>query len=80
MSILSNLLKLSIGLLVTTSVTAAPANLQDRASVAAGKIVGFPATVPAGIVGDIYKAYQPLLKVKTGCVPAPAVNAEGDTK
>ncbi|KAF5855790.1 hypothetical protein ETB97_008432 [Aspergillus alliaceus] len=43
------------------------------------KVVGFPETVPPGATGDVYKAYQPLLKVVNGCVPFPAVDAQGNT-
>ncbi|KAE8378997.1 necrosis inducing protein [Aspergillus bertholletiae] len=42
------------------------------------KVVGFPETVPSGVTGDVYKAYQPLLKVVNGCVPFPAVDAQGN--
>ncbi|KAE8154641.1 necrosis inducing protein [Aspergillus avenaceus] len=42
------------------------------------KVVGFPETVPTGSVGDVYKAYQPLLKVENGCVPFPAVDEKGN--
>jgi hypothetical protein len=43
-------------------------------------IVGFAQTVPSGTEGDLYLAYQPYLYVYNGCVPFPAVDAQGDTK
>ncbi|PIG88424.1 NPP1 domain protein [Aspergillus arachidicola] len=50
-----------------------------RESIDHDKVVGFPETVPSGAIGDVYKAYQPLLKVVNGCVPFPAVDAQGNT-
>lgn len=40
-------------------------------------VVGFDETVPDSIIGDMYLAYKPYLKVVSGCVPFPAVDAEG---
>lgn len=51
-----------------------------RESIDHDKVVGFPETVSSGAIGDVYKAYQPLLKVVNGCVPFPAVDAQGNTK
>lgn len=51
-----------------------------RGTIASDEIVGFDQTVPSGTTGDVYLAYQPYLKVVNGCVPFPAVDAEGDTK
>ncbi|KAE8356814.1 necrosis inducing protein-domain-containing protein [Aspergillus coremiiformis] len=50
-----------------------------RASIGSDKVVGFQQTVPPGITGDVYLAYQPHLYVANGCVPFPAVDAEGNT-
>ncbi|KAB8070600.1 necrosis inducing protein [Aspergillus leporis] len=50
-----------------------------RAAIDHDKVVGFPETVPEGATGDVYKAYQPYLKVVNGCVPFPAVDAKGNT-
>jgi hypothetical protein len=55
-------------------------DILPRTTVASDAIVGFSQTVPSGEEGDIYTAYQPYLDVVNGCVPFPAVNAEGDTK
>lgn len=55
-------------------------SLSRRATIASNEIVGFDQTVPSGTVGDVYLAYQPYLYVVNGCVPFPAVDAEGDTK
>ncbi|EDP50906.1 hypothetical protein KXW98_001041 [Aspergillus fumigatus] len=50
-----------------------------RASIDSDAVVGFPQTVPSGTTGEVYLAYQPYLKVVNGCVPFPAVDAEGNT-
>lgn len=81
MSVLSRLLHVSLGLLAATTCNASPiTGLQRRGSIASDEIVGFAQTVPSGTTGDLYLAYQPRLKVVNGCVPFPAVDAEGDTK
>jgi hypothetical protein len=51
-----------------------------RASIDSDAVVGFAQTVPSGTTGEVYLAYQPYLKVVNGCVPFPAVDAEGNTK
>ncbi|KAL4914374.1 necrosis inducing protein-domain-containing protein [Aspergillus aurantiobrunneus] len=43
------------------------------------QVVGFEQTVPDGTIGEQYLAYQPYLYVEGGCVPFPAVDAEGNT-
>lgn len=79
MAVLSRLLNVSLGLLAATACNASPL-LQKRASIDSDKVVGFSQTVPSGETGDVYLAYQPYLKVVNGCVPFPAVDAEGNTK
>ena len=54
--------------------------LSRRGTVGSDDIVGFEQTVPSGTTGDVYLAYQPHLKVVNGCVPFPAVDADGNTK
>lgn len=51
-----------------------------RAVIDHDQVEGLPETVPSGTMGDLYKAYQPYLKVESGCVPFPAVDAEGNTR
>ncbi|KAJ5652944.1 hypothetical protein N7507_010370 [Penicillium longicatenatum] len=53
--------------------------LSRRGTIASDEIVGFDQTVPSGITGEVYLAYQPYLYVVNGCVPFPAVDADGDT-
>ncbi|KAJ7161097.1 necrosis and ethylene-inducing protein 2 precursor [Mycena filopes] len=65
------------GLLTLALVGAIP--LQKRASIPSDAVVGFPQTVPSGTVGSVYLAYKPHLFVVNGCVPFPAVDAEGNT-
>lgn len=79
MAVLSTLLKLSLTFLVATQVQGTPL-LHSRASIASNLVVGFPQTVPSGITGTVYLAYQPHLDVVNGCVPFPAVDASGNTK
>lgn len=67
-------------LLLTGLLPLVHAALLPRASIDHDKVVGFPETVPNGTTGDVYLAYQPLLYVVNGCVPFPAVDAEGNTK
>lgn len=53
--------------------------IEPRAVINHDAVVGFPETVPSGLTGQLYLKYKPWLKVFTGCVPFPAVNAAGDT-
>ena len=69
---------LALSLLATALVNASP--FWRRGTIASDEIVGFPETVPSGTVGEVYEAYQPYLYVVNGCVPFPAVDAEGNTK
>jgi hypothetical protein len=72
--------KVILGLVLTaTSVTALPFGLGRRAVIAHDAVVGFPQTVPSGIVGTLMLKYKPFLEVYNGCVPFPAVDAAGNT-
>lgn len=74
------MLNFALQLLAAASVVlASPVNLQSRAVINHDAVVGFPETVPSGIVGQLILKYKPFLKVENGCVPFPAVNAAGDT-
>lgn len=42
-------------------------------------VVGFPETVPDTTAGSLYLKYKPYLEVYNGCVPFPAVDADGNT-
>ena len=68
---------LSLALLVGTSL-ASP--ITRRAVIDHDAVVGFPETVPSGTLGQLYLKYKPYLKVVNGCVPFPAVDAEGNTR
>ncbi|KAL2826322.1 putative NPP1 domain protein [Aspergillus cavernicola] len=65
----------SIPLITPTNTTP----LTPRDVIAHDAVVGFPETVPTGSIGDLYLAYQPYLEVINGCVPFPAVDADGNT-
>lgn len=54
--------------------------LAARSVIAHDAVVGFAETVPDDMLGVAYEAYQPFLKVVNGCVPFPAVDAEGNTR
>lgn len=66
---------------LTTSVAALPfgLDLSRRAVIAHDAVVGFPQTVPSGIVGTLMLKYKPWLDVYNGCVPFPAVDSAGNT-
>ena len=59
---------------------ASAAAIDRRAVIAHDAVVGFPETVPDDNLGRIYLKYKPYLKVVNGCVPFPAVDAEGNTR
>lgn len=63
-----------------TIVLASPTRLFRRADIDADEVVGFPQTVPDDTEGTLMLQYQPYLYVVDGCVPFPAVDAEGDTR
>ncbi|CAG8162547.1 unnamed protein product [Penicillium salamii] len=65
--------------LAVLPVSATPHALSRRGTVDSDKLVGLPQTLPSGATGDLYLAYQPHLKVVNGCVPFPAVDADGNT-
>lgn len=70
----------SLILATTLLGTHSRAAVLPRASIDHDAVVGFDQTVPSGTTGEVYLAYQPDLYVVNGCVPFPAVDAEGNTK
>ncbi|KAK6581888.1 hypothetical protein PZA11_005585 [Diplocarpon coronariae] len=74
MSILSRVVQ---ALVVVAAVHGSP--LERRGTVPSNQIVGLPEAVPNNVTGELYKAYQPFLQVQGGCVPFPAVDANGNT-
>ena len=62
--------------LAISLVSGAP--LQKRATIDSDAVVGFPQTVPSGTEGTLYLKYKPYLFIDNGCVPFPAVDAEGN--
>lgn len=69
---------LTAALLATTALCK-PTNLKSRAVIAHDAVVGFAEAVPDNSEGDLMLAYKPYLKVFNGCVPFPAVDADGNT-
>jgi hypothetical protein len=65
---------------LTAAASALPSVLSSRAVIDHDAVVGFPQTVPSGILGTLYLKYKPYLHVINGCVPFPAVDAEGNTR
>ncbi|MCY9377341.1 NPP1 family protein [Bacillus sp. T17B1] len=51
----------------------------DAAVIGHDKVVGFEEVVPTTVVQKVEKKFQPYLKVYSGCVPFPAVDAQGNT-
>ncbi|KAH7327510.1 necrosis inducing protein [Rhexocercosporidium sp. MPI-PUGE-AT-0058] len=64
-------------LFAATAVNGNP--LSRRATLPTSTIVGLPEAVPNNVTGQLYQAYQPYLEVLNGCVPYPAVDANGNT-
>lgn len=65
--------------LVGTTALCHPTTLKSRAVIDHDAVVGFAEAVPDNSEGDLMLAYKPYLKVFNGCVPFPAVDAEGNT-
>lgn len=61
-----------------TRTRAAP--VEKRSDIASDDVVGFATAVDAGIEGQLMEKWWPYLYVVDGCVPFPAVDAEGDTR
>ena len=72
---------LSLGIIILFAVgLAAGGTVQRRAVLPHDEIVGFPETVPDNNIGQLYLRFKPHLFVANGCVPFPAVDAEGNTR
>lgn len=65
--------------LALCSAAAFSAPLERRATINHDAVVGFPETVPSGLLGQLYLKYKPFLKIDEGCVPFPAVDKTGNT-
>lgn len=72
------LAKVSLLALVSAAL-AAPQSVK-RGDIDHDAVVGFPQTVPDTTTGELMLKWQPLLYVVDGCVPFPAVDAEGNTR
>lgn len=56
------------------------AAIEKRSDIDSDAVVGFDTTVPATTEGTLMEKWWPYLKVVDGCVPFPAVDAQGDTR
>lgn len=65
--------------LLATTALCKPTTLKPRAVIDHDAVVGFDEAVPDSSEGDLMLAYKPYLKVFNGCVPFPAVDADGNT-
>lgn len=54
--------------------------LERRSDIASDEVVGFDTTVADDTEGVLMEKWWPYLYVVDGCVPFPAVDAEGDTR
>lgn len=53
---------------------------EKRSDIDSDAVVGFATTVADGTEGELMEKWWPYLYVVNGCVPFPAVDAEGNTK
>ena len=67
-------------ILILVAVVASAAPLDSRATVGINAITAFAQNVPSGTEGTLCLKYKPFLKVVNGCVPFPAVAANGDVR
>lgn len=65
---------------VVAAPASAPAAVEARDVIDHDAVVGFAETVPATTAGSLMLTYKPYLKVYNGCVPFPAVDADGNTR
>lgn len=77
--------KLPVLSLVAGVALAAPSRTDSsavarRSDIAHDEVVGFSETVADNTEGDLMLQWKPYLYVVDGCVPFPAVDAEGDTR
>ena len=72
-------LQFTIAVLLCLSISAWSLCIQRRYEVIDhDAVVGFAQAVLSGTVGELYLKYKPYLYVVNGCVPFPAVNADGN--
>lgn len=53
---------------------------REQKTIGHTEIVGFPETTPNTTEGELMLKYKPTLKVFKGCVPFPAVDANGQCR
>lgn len=83
MSIRSIIITLVLGaapVLGAPALAQASTPLEARSVISHDAVVGFTEAVPDTVAGALMLKYKPKLKVTNGCVPFPAVDAEGSTR
>lgn len=76
----SFLLALALAAHSALAAPASSAQLASRAVISHDAVVGFTEAAPATTEGDLILKFKPFLKVTNGCVPFPAVDADGNTR
>lgn len=73
-------LALAMGISSVLGAPVSEPSLQARSVISHDAVVGFDETVPATTEGNLMLKFKPYLKVFNGCVPFPAVDADGNTR
>lgn len=79
-SVLVSLVLAAAPVLGAPALPQAPAPLEARSTISHDAVIGFTEAVPETVAGTLMLKYKPKLKVANGCVPFPAVDAEGNTR
>lgn len=79
-SVLVGLVLTAVPVLGAPALAQASTPLEARSVISHDAVVGFTEAVPDSVAGTLMLKYKPKLKVTNGCVPFPAVDAEGNTR
>ncbi|KAG6353772.1 hypothetical protein INS49_005251 [Diaporthe citri] len=78
-SVLTSLVLTAVPVLGAPALAQASAPIEARSVISHDAVTGFTEAVPDSVAGTLMLKYKPKLKVTNGCVPFPAVDAEGNT-
>ncbi|BAB04114.1 NPP1 family protein [Halalkalibacterium halodurans] len=73
------MMRFVIGFLLSILASISLVSPANAAVIDHDKVVGFEEVTPTTITQKVAKRFQPYLTVSTGCVPFPAVDADGNT-